>query len=119
VIPMRRRRTATTRGSAVAEALVAATLAGVALAAVALTARLASSGLGLARDTSAALALADAELELLRTVPQDDGADEVIADGVRFSRVWTASGGRGRATRLAIDVTWRDHRVSLETAVLR
>jgi len=114
---MRRRRKH--RGSSIAEALVAATLAGVALAAVALTARQASSGLALARDASVALALAEAELELLRAAPQDDGTDDVAADGVRFSRTWSASGGRGRATRLAVEVTWRDRRLSLETAVLR
>jgi len=107
------------RGSTVAEALVAAALAGVALAAVALVARLAGSGLQLARDTNAAVTLAEAQLEVLRAGPQVDGADEVIADGVRFSRAWSVSGGRGRPARVAVEVAWREHRLSLATGVLR
>jgi hypothetical protein len=101
---MRRRRTATSRGSTVAEALVA---------------RVAGSGLRLARDTSAALALAEAELEALRAGPQADGADEVVADGVAFARAWSVSGGRGRPARVAVEVAWGEHRVSLATGVLR
>ena len=111
--------TRTDRGSAVAEALVAAALAGVALAAIALVARLAGAGLRVARDTTTALALAETQLEALRTGPRDDGTDEVVADGVRFTRTWTAIGGRGLPTRVAVEVTWPDHRVGLETGVLR
>ena len=114
-----RRRNRTTRGSAVAEALVAAALAGVALGAVALVARLAGSGLRLARDTSTAVTLAEAQLEALRAGPRDDGTDQVVADGVRFTRTWSAAGGRGLPTRVAVEVTWPDHRVALETGVLR
>ena len=101
-----------------AEALVAAALAGVALATVALVARLAGSGLRLARDTSAALALAETQLEALRLGPRDDGSDDVTADGVRFSRAWSVSGGRGRPTRVAVEIAWDDHRLSLETGML-
>jgi len=107
------------RGSSVAEALVAAALAGLAVAAVASTARLARSGLELARDTSTALALAEAQLELLRAGGLEDAADEVVADAVTFSRAWHAGGGRGRPTRLAVEIAWRDHRLALETGVLR
>jgi hypothetical protein len=114
-----RRRTRTGRGSAVAEALVAAALAGAALAAVALVARLAGSGLRLARDTSTALTLAETQLETLRSGARDDGTDEVVADGVRFSRTWRATGGRGLATRLAVEVAWPAHRVVLASGVLR
>lgn len=106
------------RGSSVAEALVAAALAGTALAAVALVARQAGPGLRLARETSTALTLAEAQLEALRAGPRNDGADEVVADGVRFSRAWSATGGRGLPTRVAVEVTWPDHRLSLETGVL-
>ena len=114
-----RRRNGTDRGSAVAEALVAAALAGVALAAVALVARLAGTGLRLARETSTALTLAATQVETLRAGPRDDGADEVVAEGVRFTRTWSAAGGRGLPTRVAVEVTWPDHRVALETGVLR
>jgi len=107
------------RGSAIAEALVAAALAGIALAAVALVSRLAGAGLRLARDTSTALTLAETQLETLRTGPRDDGTDEVVADGIRFTRTWSAAGGRGLPTRVAVEVTWPDHRVALETGVLR
>jgi hypothetical protein len=48
-----------------------------------------------------------------------DGADDVTADGVTFARTWRASGGRGRPTRLAAEVVWPDHRITLETGVLR
>ena len=115
----RRRRREASRGSSIAEALVAAALAGVALAAIVLVARLAGSGLQQARDTSAALALAEAQLEMLRAAPRDDGSDEIIADGVQFSRAWSVTGGRGRAARVAVEVAWREHRVSLATGVLR
>lgn len=114
-----RRRPRTTRGSSVAEALVAAALAGVALAAVALVARLANSGLRLARDTTTALTLAETQLETLRAGPRDDGTDQVVADGVRFTRTWSATGGRGLPTRVGVEVTWPDQRVALETGVLR
>jgi hypothetical protein len=90
-----------------------------ALAVVALVARLAGSGLQLARDTSAALALAEAQVEVLRAGGGAGGADEVVADGVRFARAWSVSGGRGRPTRLAVEVAWREHRVSLATGALR
>jgi len=115
---MRIRRYRTSRGSSVAEALVAAALSGIALAAVALVARLAGTSLRLARDTSTALALAEARLEALRAGPRDDGTDDVTANGVTFTRAWRVTGGRGRTTRLSVDVTWRDHRVALETGGL-
>lgn len=102
-----------------AEALVAAALAGLALAAVALVARLAGSGLRLARETSVALILAATQMETLRAGPHDDGTDQVVADGVRFTRTWSATGGRGLPTRVAVEVTWPDHRIALETGVLR
>jgi len=108
-----------TRGSSLAEALVAAALAGLALAAVALAARLTSAGLRLARETSTALTLAERQLELLRAAPPADGADEVVADGVRFARAWTVAGGRGRPTQVAIEVAWPGHRVALATGMLR
>jgi hypothetical protein len=108
-----------TRGSSLAEALVAAALAGVALAAVALAARLTSAGLRLARETSTALTLAETQLELLRAAPPVDGADQVVADGVRFARAWSITGGRGRPTRMAIEVAWPGHRVPLATGTLR
>ena len=114
-----RGRNGTDRGSAIAEALVAAALAGIALAAVALVARLAGTGLRLARDTSTALTLVEAQLESLRAGPRDDGTDQVVADGVPFTRTWTAAGGRGLPTRVAVAVTWPDHRLALETSVLR
>ena len=107
------------RGSSVAEALVAAALAGIAVAAVASSARLAGAGLRLARDTSAALALAETQLEALRAAALEDGADDVTRDGITFARSWRASGGRGRPTRLAVEVVWPDHRVALGTGVLR
>jgi Tfp pilus assembly protein PilV len=107
------------RGSSVAEALVAAALAGVALAAVALVARLAGAGLRQARDASTALTLAETRLEALRAGPGDEGADQIVADGIRFSRTWGVTGGRGLPTRLAVEVTWPGHRISLETGVLR
>jgi len=107
------------RGSSLAEALVAVALAGVALAAVSLAARLTSAGLRLARETSTALTLAEAQLELLRAAPPADGADQVVADGVRFARAWSVSGGRGRPTRVAIEVTWPGHGVALATGMLR
>jgi hypothetical protein len=107
------------RGSAIAEALIAAALAGIALAAVALVSRLAGAGLRLARDTSTALMLAETQLETLRAGPRDDGTDEVVAEGVRFTRIWGAAGGRGLPPRMTVEVTWPDHRVALETGVLR
>jgi hypothetical protein len=107
------------RGSSVAEALVAAALAGVAVAAVASSARLAGAGLRLARDTSAALVLAETQLEVLRAAALEDGADDVTRDGVTFARTWRTSGGRGRPAGLAVEVVWPDHRLSLETGVLR
>ncbi len=107
------------RGSSVAEALVAAALAGIAVAAVASSARLAGSGLRLSRETSTALALAETQLEALRAAALEDGVDDVTTDGVTFARTWRASGGRGRPTRLAVEVAWRDHRVALETGALR
>ena len=108
-----------TRGSSLAEVLVAAALAGVALAAVALAARLASAGLRLARETSTALTLAEAQLELLRTETPADGADQVVADGVRVARAWSVTGGRGEPTQVAIEVAWPGHRVALATGMLR
>lgn len=113
---MRRRRP---RGSSVAEALVAAALAGIAVAALASSARLAGAGLRLSRETGSALALAETQLEVLRAAALEDGADDVTADGVTFARTWRANGGRGRPTRLAAEVVWPDHRITLETGVLR
>jgi Tfp pilus assembly protein PilV len=106
------------RGSSVAEALVAAALAGVALAALALVARLAGTSLRQARDTSAALALAEEQLETLRLGPRADGSDGVEADGVTFARAWRVTGGRGRTTRVAVDVVWGGHRVALDAGML-
>jgi type II secretory pathway pseudopilin PulG len=103
----------------VAEALVAAALAGLALALVATGARLAGSGLRLARDASASLALAETQLETLRLAPGEDGSDDVTTDGVTFSRAWTVAGGRGRPMRVAVEVTWDTHRFALESGTLR
>src|SRR6185295_4776511 len=89
VTPMPRRGKSRRQGSAVAEALVAAALAGAALAAIALVARVAGSGLRLARDTNAALAAAESQLEALRSEARGDGGDDVTVDGVRFSRAWS------------------------------
>jgi hypothetical protein len=36
-----------------------------------------------------------------------------------FSRTWRATGGRGLATRLAVEVAWPAHRVVLASGVLR
>lgn len=106
------------RGSSVAEALVAAGLAGLALAGVALAAQLAGASLRLARDTSVALALAEARLEALRAGPRADGADAVTADGVTFHRAWRVDDGRGRATRAEVDVAWPGRRLLLATGML-
>jgi hypothetical protein len=115
---MTARRPRAARGSSLAEALVAAALAGLALALVAQAAWLARRGLALARDTSAALALAEGRLEALRAGPRADGDDAIPAAGVPFARAWRVREGRGRATRADVEVTWPGHGVRLETGML-
>ena len=104
------------RGSAMAEALVAAALAGVALAGLVAGARLVGEGQRLARDTSVALALATERLEMLRAGPRDDGTDRPRGDdGTLFVRTWRADGGRGRPIRLDVRVAWGGHALALAT----
>jgi Tfp pilus assembly protein PilV len=104
----------TPRGSAVAEALVAAALAGVATAALAATVASARSAVLAARDASTAVALAEARLDALRAGPRSAGADTPVADdGTVFARSWTATGGRGLPVDLRVDVAWNGRSVTL------
>jgi Tfp pilus assembly protein PilV len=102
-------------GFAVVEALVALLLAAVAVAGLTATAAAAVRHVRLARERSAALALATDRLEALRAGPRGAGRDEIDAAGTRYVRTWTSDGGRGAPVRLQVEVGWPDGHVSLES----
>jgi hypothetical protein len=112
--PPRRR---TTRGFAVADALVAAALAGLALAGLVASATLAARQLHDVRRASLASSLAVDALERLRPGPYRDGGDRVMRDGLVFERAWEAADGRGRPARLRAAVSSEGRERALATAV--
>jgi len=106
-----------TEGVSVVEALAAGALAGLAVAGLAGSAALATRSLGLARDTSVALALATAQLETLRGGARADGSDTIVAaNGTRFTRRWHVTGGRGEPVGLNVEVSWGERTLALATA---
>jgi Tfp pilus assembly protein PilV len=107
------------RGTSIIEAIVAAGLGGIAVACLAASTGVATRTLRLARETAMALALASARVESLRAGPRADGTDAwTSADGTRFDRDWTATGGRGLPARLDARVRWRTHAVQIDTETM-
>lgn len=105
-------------GFSVVEALIATLLAGIALAGLATVAAVSSRALRQARDTTVAVTLAGETLETLRAGPRQNGADVVTdAAGTRFTRRWSARGGRGRPAALSSRVDWSGHAVDAATEV--
>jgi len=101
----------------VVEAIAAGALVGLAVAGLAGSAALATRSLGLARDTSVALALATAQLETLRGGARADGSDTIVAaNGTRFTRRWHVTGGRGEPVGLNVEVSWGERTLGLATA---
>jgi Tfp pilus assembly protein PilV len=108
-----------TRGVTVVEALAAGALVGLAVAGLAASAALATRSLGLARDTSIAIALATAQLETLRAGARAAGSDIIVAtNGTRFTRRWHVTGGRGEPVGLNVDVAWGERTLGLATEAL-
>ena len=105
-----------TQGVSVVEALAAGALVGLAVAGLAGSAALATRSLGLARDTSVALALATAQLETLRGGARADGSDIVAANGTHYTRRWHVTGGRGEPVGLSVEVSWGERTLGLATA---
>jgi hypothetical protein len=104
------------RGWAVIDAVVSLGLAGIAIAGVAGAGGLALRGLGVARDTNAAIALATARLEALRSGPRAGGSDSTTAaDGTAFTRTWQTTDGRGQVTPLSVDVQGGGHDFTLSS----
>lgn len=108
------------RGSAVAEALVAAGLGAVAAAILATTAATVARGLRRGAEISMALDLASEQLERLRLAPTVDGQDAPTLGGILFERSWGTTPGRGAPDALSV-VVRRDgvDRAALHTEVLR
>ncbi len=99
-------------GFSVIEALVATLVAGLALAGLTTVAGTSSRALRVARDETVAVAMAAERLEALRAGPRPAGTDTIAdANGTRFARRWSATGGRGRPARIDCRVAWGAHAV--------
>ncbi len=106
-------------GSALVDALVAASLAGLAAGGLVASAALGTRSLVLIRDTNNALAFAGQRLEALRAGPRAGGTDAPIAcDGTVYARRWSVAGGRGTPVTLSVRVGWRGHVIALDTETL-
>ena len=108
------------RGSAVAEAMVAAALGAVAASILVTTMSTTARGVRRDAEISMALDLASEQLERLRLAPTADGRDTPALGGVLFERSWETLPGRGTPDALSV-VVRRDGvtRAALQTEVLR
>lgn len=92
------------RGSAVADALVAAVLGGIVTGVLLACTQTAARGLRTAAEITMALDLAREQLEHLRLVAIADGSDAPTLGGLVFARTWTVTPGRGAPDRIAVTV---------------
>lgn len=112
------RRTSRRSGTALVEALAAATLVALAAAAVATAGAAAALAVRLERELGAAVTLSLTRLETLRLAVRDDGTDTVVlAEGTSLARAWRREDGRGLPDRLSVSTSWRGRTIALATEV--
>lgn len=112
---MTARRLSGESGVALVEALVALMLAAVGAATLCAAAAAAVRHVRLARERSAAVALAVDRLEALRAGAREGGSDEIDVAGTRYTRDWRSAGGRGAPAALHVEVVWAGGHVRLES----